>query len=97
MTGDNVPKKDDLADTVPTSQVHSTVRVLLSAGLPGSLQSKSAWCQTEEEADDRDDLDDECVRAKSVTGWRVMFGSKMRGRSVFQLKHPFQNHREKKM
>ena len=37
VTGDNVPKKDDLADPVPTSQVHSTVRVLLSAGLPGSL------------------------------------------------------------
>ena len=78
-------KKNDLADPVLSSQVHSEVCVPLSAGLPGSLLAKSAQCQTEDEEDDKDAYDDECVRAKSTTGWRVMSGPKMRARSV---RHP---------
>ena len=45
---------------------HLRVRVSLSAGLPGSLLGKSARCQTEDEADDKDVLVGECVRAESA-------------------------------
>ena len=83
-------KKDDQADPVLSSQVHSDVRVPLSAGLPGSLPSKSARCQTEDEEDDKDDYDDECVRAKSTTGWIAMSGPKMRGRPGGVCSNSFQ-------
>ena len=65
-------------------QFHLPVRVLLSAGLPGSLPCISARCQTEEEADDKDVLGGECVRVESAE-YGEQSPDQEGSESVFQL------------